>query len=174
MPGECKVYEVVVPEPLQYAKVIAPEVDFYTLDSVESVVYARLGGLMIKQKRGTISPEEQRLLETLDKLPPEQAYCVMKGYDAVLVLKKDGRTEDPYETVVVYGLSRDAAERTVREIEEYKKAIRAAADVLDRTPGAEDEEAEFLERCYRLFGGRPRECLEEARRIISGQNVVPA
>ena len=174
MPGECKVYEVVVPEPLQYARAFAPSGEFYTLDSVEFAVHARRGGLIDKLRRGPLSPEEQRLLEELDKLPPEQAYCVMKGYDAVLVLKKDGRTEDPYETVVVYGLSRDAAERAAREIEEYMRTISKAIDVLDRTPGAEDEEAEFSERCYYLFGGRPRECLEEARRILSGQNVVPA
>ena len=174
MAEECKVYEVVVPEPLQYARAFAPSGDFYTLDSIEFIVDARLGGLMIKQERGTISPEEQRLLERLSKLPQEQAYCLLKGYDAVLVLKKDGYTEDPYETVVVYGLSRDAAESAAREIEEYKKTIREAIDVLDRTPGAEDEEAEFSERCYYLFGGRPRECLEEARKIISGQNLLPA
>ena len=163
----CKVVKVTVPEPLRYAMAFAPGGDYYTLDSVNSGVLAELGSLMVKSRRGALAPEERELLESLQRLPPEQAYCVMKGYDAVLVLKKADRTEDPHETIVVYGLSRDAAEWTVREIEEYKKAIRAAADVLDRTPGAEDEEAEFLERCYRLFGGRPGECLGEARRILS-------
>ena len=161
---DCKVVKVVVPEPFRYAMAFAPGGDYDTLNGVQSIVYAGLEVFIAKLQRSRLAPEEkERLLEALDRLPPEELYCARAGYEAALVLEKEGQTFNPHKTVVVYGLSGGDAERAAREIEDYVYTIKDALRALPEGPG----KREFERRCYRLDGGSPAECLGEARRILS-------
>ena len=167
MAEECKVYEIRVPDAATY---YSRFVDKYVGASParENEVVAlwylareaggapgRLGQL----GRGAPGPGRYEAYI--------KAYCAAKGYRTALLLY-DGGDEDWW--YVVFGLDEDTINRIRDEVEGYVDAVERA---LDAMPEGEAR-SEFEGRCYRLEGGDPRECLEEARRILSERRALPA
>lgn len=165
MTGECKVYEIVVPNSESYfyhfvEKNMTPEnVGAGRGDLVIEIKHA-IWDLETLERQGQLDESKRQLLARLRDLYEKEhyveAYCLLKGYKSALVLR-DGLEE------VVFNVSEDQVRKIEQEINSYLGTIMKALDALPYG----DEKIEFVHECYRLHSLDKERCLEEAKRILS-------
>ena len=185
MAEECKVYEIEVPDASAY---YWDFVDKYVTDDADKQYVLPMSELrpsvkdLLKwlEESGELSKEEEEALVKVWELAKNlreggysyydvyiRTFCLLGGYGTALVLKDKG---DVMAWPVIFGLDPSTIEKIRTEISNYVSEIeRALRSIQD-----ERKNTEFKYHCYYLKDWHPEECLEEARRILSGQNVVPA
>ena len=178
MTGECKIYEIEVPNARAYAAIVSRYLpsngDIAWFGYIRSEIRRQINVLRLLEQNGQLVEKGKEILRRLEELAREEtfeayvrAYCFLGNYGTALILRDAGPKLDWF---VAFGLSEGDVERVKDAIGKYLRTMEEALEAIPNDYMRED----FVDRCYYLRGGDADRCLEEAEDILEGRRLLAA